>query len=410
MPDLALYSLAYGLSTNLITQKLGSYKTEWSKNLTHLKLELRAAQAHDDKNIKTITERGGESYALQQHNEHLHEIRMVVDRIAVLSEIQKIWQKSHGNIYNIGKYYLFGWQVFAKSLPYECRWTIHETLSGMDPAFNWVEENNDKVNNVLVLAERINQFINESNRVIGSVSNLFYTSNDNSLILKGISLCAEKDTLLEPSDYIFEMGKRYLLQGASGNGKSIVLSKIRGLVDAGGITSQGEISLPGGKKMRLLAQSDFFAQHKTLREALYYPETTSLASLEEDRLFIEKAVNLLVEMRFKDKDARSSIESLLDKKGDLYALLSGGQKKKVQIVAEIMKKPDILILDESLNGLDQVSREITIKIIKRELPEAMIIVVDHKGGDENFYDHCIKFDNHNLREVGLQQLGGAKSR
>jgi len=399
VPDLALYSLTYGLSTNIITHWLGSYKAAWSKERAILNTELKAVRSHDDKNIATITKRGGEKYALDQQQGLIYQMRPIEDRITHMGEVQKLWQDTHAYMYNIGKFYLFGWQIFTRSILYEHRWTIHETLNDLKPAFLWAENNNDLVMGITATAERIKLFLDASDKIKGSISTLtrIEVASSSSLSLKGVTLNAGQGQILKPSDCTFEMGKRYLITGDSGNGKSTILSKIIGLKDSGGITSSGEISISVGKKIRFLTQDDFFPHGKTLREALYYPDSPP-NSVEDSNGFITKAVHLLNEMKFNEKTSEG-ITDLLDEGVDLNVRLSGGQKKKVQLVAEILKKPDILMLDESLNGMDQSSKEIALDIIKRELPTSMVLIIDHNGANDlDFYNEVVDF-----REKGLSK-------
>ena len=86
----------------------------------------------------------------------------------------------------------------------------------------------------------------------------------------------------------------------------------------------------------------------------------------------------------------------LDDKQDWYTVLSGGQKKKIMLVSAIIKEPDILILDEIFSGLDSQSIFIAQKMLKKYLPNTLILIIDHHAQEnnfDNFYDNGIHLDN-----------------
>jgi len=76
------------------------------------------------------------------------------------------------------------------------------------------------------------------------------------------------------------------------------------------------------------------------------------------------------------------IDSLVDKEqswiGERGAKLSGGQQQRLGIARALYKKPDILILDEATNALDEESEKEILKIILNLKKRTTIILVSHK--------------------------------
>ena len=60
--------------------------------------------------------------------------------------------------------------------------------------------------------------------------------------------------------------------------------------------------------------------------------------------------------------------------------LSGGQKRKLQILVMLMAYPDVLLLDEPFNGLDQKSVSEVIFLIKNYFLDEKhsLIVISHQ--------------------------------
>ena len=79
-------------------------------------------------------------------------------------------------------------------------------------------------------------------------------------------------------------------------------------------------------------------------------------------------------------------------------ILSGGEKKKIAIVSAIMKKPDILILDETFDSLGP-SIIVAHQMLRKYLPSALILVVDHYAQTNNynhFYAKELSFTDKNI--------------
>lgn len=81
-------------------------------------------------------------------------------------------------------------------------------------------------------------------------------------------------------------------------------------------------------------------------------------------------------------------------------------KKELLIASAINKSPDILILDEPFEGLDPKSIETLEAVLKRHLPNSLIIVVDNRAHDNdyNFYDEVLGFSDKTIvtRNRGLK--------
>ena len=103
-----------------------------------------------------------------------------------------------------------------------------------------------------------------------------------------------------------------------------------------------------------------------------------------------------------DKNKGEGVDNglTLDTVGNNWAVrLSGGEAKKTQIVSAIIKKPDILILDEIFTGLDPKSKVIIQRMLKKYLPNTLILVVDHEAHGNNydsFYDQELYFSNQGI--------------
>lgn len=139
-----------------------------------------------------------------------------------------------------------------------------------------------------------------------------------------------------------EEGEFHFLLGPTGSGKTLILESIMGLHKP----KQGRIWI-GEREVQDLPPEK--------REISYVPQDLALfphLSVKENILFGIRARNL--EMKIHEEYVRSLVEVM--RIGHLLerfpANLSGGEKKRVALIRALAPKPNLLLLDEPLSGLD----------------------------------------------------------
>lgn len=69
--------------------------------------------------------------------------------------------------------------------------------------------------------------------------------------------------------------------------------------------------------------------------------------------------------------------------------LSSGQKQLIMIIRAILKKPDVLILDEAMSNVDEFRVQKIIEVLHSRLPKTMIILVSHQTKIVNELFDCV---------------------
>ena len=173
--------------------------------------------------------------------------------------------------------------------------------------------------------------------------------------------------VLDSVSLTFHPGRIYGLKGVNGSGKTMLLRAVCGLIypTQGYVEIDGErlgkdISFP--RSISALIESPAFLDNFT-----GYKNLEMIASLKEVATK-EDIENALMEVGLDPHDTRT------------YRKYSLGMKQKLGLACCFMENPDIILLDEPFNALDEESVEKVKKIIfKHKERGALIVLACHDG-------------------------------
>lgn len=194
-------------------------------------------------------------------------------------------------------------------------------------------------------------------------------------------------------------GETIGILGGTGSGKSSLVSLIPRLYD---VTS-GELKV-GGKNV---LEYDL----KTLRDevsmVLQKNELFSGTIKENLRWGNKEATDKEIIRVCKLAQADEFIESFKDKY-DTYieqggANVSGGQKQRLCIARALLKKPKILILDDSTSAVDTKTDSLIRKAFKEEIPNTTKIIIAQRVSSIQDCDQIIVLDNGEINGIGTHK-------
>ena len=212
------------------------------------------------------------------------------------------------------------------------------------------------------------------------------------LLVKNISKHIGKKEILKDISIELESGKVYGFVGKNGSGKKIgrktmLFRALSGLMDI----SSGKIFLDNKelhKDMRVLENVGIVIENAGL-----YPELTGFNNLKmlsklNKKIDDEQIRKTIVRVGLNPNDKRS------------FKKYSLGMKQRIVIAQAIMEKPDILMLDEPTNALDEEGIEQIRKIIKEERERgAIVLIASHNKEDiEVLADKVFSISNGMLKE------------
>lgn len=185
-------------------------------------------------------------------------------------------------------------------------------------------------------------------------------------------------------DLTIDRGELFALIGPDGAGKTTFFRLVAGLIRPTSGTVERTPALPFG----------FVPQRFSLYEDLTVDENLHLRA----RLY-----------SVPDAEARTRAAELLERVGlsrfgdRLGGDLSGGMKQKLALVAALLTRPDLLLLDEPTTGVDPVSRREFWLVLNELHHRGLTIVVSTPYMDEAEYATRIGFlDGGRLLTVGTR--------
>jgi subfamily B ATP-binding cassette protein MsbA len=171
-----------------------------------------------------------------------------------------------------------------------------------------------------------------------------------------------------------ERGKTFALVGASGAGKSTILSLILRLYDP----TSGAVKIDG-HDLRSITQ-------KSLRDQI------GLVT-QEQILEAAQAAYAHEFIMAQPKGYQTVI-------GDKGCLLSGGQQQRLAIARAILKNAPILLLDEATSSLDSESEQQIQKALAKLAAGRTVIAIAHRLSTVLSADQIIVTDSGRIKEIG----------
>ena len=190
--------------------------------------------------------------------------------------------------------------------------------------------------------------------------------------MTGVQTCALPILILDDVNMELESGRIYGLKGKNGSGKTMLMRAICGLITP----TNGTVEIDG----------------KILGKDISFPE--SIGVLIENPSFISnytgmKNLQVLasIQKRIGDEEIRNTLELVgLDPDDKrTFKKYSLGMKQRLGIAEAIMERPDIVILDEPINALDEAGAAMIREILHNLRNEGkLIILACHDTEELNF--------------------------
>jgi ATP-binding cassette subfamily B protein len=243
---------------------------------------------------------------------------------------------------------------------------------------------------------RINEFLDTPTKINGDTKGEF-TLNE-SIEFKNVSFLYKDTGIQAISDFnlTIKKGEKIAIIGKTASGKTTIAELLLRMYDVteGAILIDGKnlksINLGALRKDIAYVPQDLFLFSDTIEKNIGFGVNDY--DLDEVMQYAEYASihNEIAELP-------KGYESLVGERG---VTLSGGQKQRISIARALIKKPDIVILDDCLSAVDTKTEQKILNYLNTELKDKTAIIITHRIQSLIDFDQIIVMEDGKIAEQG----------
>ena len=202
------------------------------------------------------------------------------------------------------------------------------------------------------------------------------------VVFDQVSFAFDDLVILQDISFSVPKAAMWIVLGASGSGKSIMLKLILGLLkpDSGRIFVNGHRidDMPERELMAIRADIGMSFQENALFDSLTVAENVGYRLYEETRMPLDE-----VRARVMEVLGFVGLDEYPDR---MPSELSGGQRRRVALARAMASRPSLLLVDDPTTGLDPITAAtVNDEIVKlRDLERVTSIIVTHQIRDAHY--------------------------
>ena len=244
--------------------------------------------------------------------------------------------------------------------------------------------------------KRINEFLNTKS----SIQNITQNKRkiNGKIEFKNIEFFYKETKInaLKNVSFVINKGDSLAIMGDIGSGKTTIIELLCRIYDPhNGNILVDDVNIKNininnlRESIGYVPQSTFLFSDTIKNNIKFGKENAS----DNEVIEVAKKVSMSKEINlFKDE-----YDTLLGERG---VNLSGGQKQRLSIARAIIKKPKILILDDSLSAVDTETEEIILSNINKLSKDITLIISTHRVSTAKNCDKILVLENGEISEYG----------
>lgn len=383
-----------GHKSSQYTEKQQMDREQWQTMLSdylHGLAELKSTEqiaAYQDKLWKQLE-------VLEQHEKYLGGIGLFTSNLLTYGSHLALWGSLLLTIPAVSAGALPGVYLAMVAL---IVWSSFEAIYPFPQALIQLQQSLAAARHVFALPASADTALSE-NRVTGKKETQHLANND--MIIENVcfSYDDKRRTLYEDFSLACPAGSHIALVGCSGSGKSTLLQLLlkfrypkEGRITIGGI-SLDELPDEQVRQAMGVVEQDTYLFHATVRENLLLakPDATDYQILE--------AMDF-AELTDVVEDLPQGLETILGENG---FRLSGGQRQRIALARLYLQDRPILLLDEAMQGLDNITAKHLTKKLTQWGKEKTIIQITHSLQYLEDVDCIYVLEDGRIVEAGTRQ-------
>ncbi|SFB63388.1 putative ATP-binding cassette transporter [Rhizobium sp. NFR07] len=354
-------TILYALTGSVLSNVVGSRLARLNADRYAKEADLRAALVRANENLKPITLARGEPNELVR-------VQGAID--GVLDMLRKLaWALTNLTWVSSG----FGWlalvapiiiaspMYFSGELTFGGLMMAVGAFNQVNTALRWYVQNFSVIADWRATLARVSFFRNallmtDTPAKEGDVIAYALGNKDEGLRIHAVEVYGEPDEgaaghgiRLKEDVCMVMPGEKVMINGDPGTDRHLFFQAIAGIWPWG----KGEISLPQAERMILMPQEGYLPT-ATLREVMTYPATGPASMPQVTDEALQQALTAVGLDRYVDRlDDMERWDRLLDKE----------EEAALQVANAVLRKPDWLIMDDVLEGLEQETRERLMEVL-----------------------------------------------
>ena len=271
------------------------------------------------------------------------------------------------------------------------------------PAFTSITNSMIIIKKVNVSVERIKNIMNliDQNKLTKNFENDYKKksiSENNKIEIKNIdfSYYQSKKKVLENLSLTIEEKDTIALVGPSGNGKSTLVKILLGLLDP----TEGKIYY-NSEDIHLNIKS----WHKKIGyipQKIYLHDESiknNIAFGVEDEKIDYKKLDEVIKLSNLDDFVKNLPDGIDTRVGNQGSNISGGQLQRIGIARVLYSSPEILVMDEATNSLDQITEKKVVESINNIDQVKIKIIISHRQSTVESCNKIYLLDKGNISKI-----------
>ncbi len=209
----------------------------------------------------------------------------------------------------------------------------------------------------------------------------------------------ETKPILKDFDLKVQPGETIALVGASGAGKSTILSLLNRFYDV----SSGSITIDGTDirdvTLKSLRCQIGIVPQDTVLFSGHIAQNIAFGQTDFDIKAVETAAKIANAHQF-ISELPQGYYTYVGEKG---TSLSGGQKQRIAIARAVLFDPQILILDEATSALDSESEALVREALERVMANRTVFIIAHRLATVRKADRILVVENGEIIEAGTHR-------